>query len=78
MRSPASAFSTGTTQDGFPVNIVRLEGQNHKFRMIPFYDAYISKINDTYPLYLLVPSFSTFEPTPPVEETLVAMICELC
>jgi hypothetical protein len=35
MRSPASAFSTGTTQDGFPINIVKLSGQNHILRMIP-------------------------------------------
>jgi hypothetical protein len=34
MRSPASAFSTGTTQDGFPINIVKLSGQNHILRMI--------------------------------------------
>jgi hypothetical protein len=41
------------------------------------WNSYISRINDPYSLYLLVPSFSPFEPTPPVEETLVAVICEL-
>jgi len=34
MRSPASAFSTGTTQDGFPIHIINLSGQNHILRMI--------------------------------------------
>jgi len=34
MRSPASVFSTGNTQDGFPIHIVELSGQTHILRMI--------------------------------------------
>ena len=36
MRSTASAVSTGTTQDGFPIQIVKLSGQNHILPMMPF------------------------------------------
>jgi hypothetical protein len=30
-------FFTGKPQNGFPINIVKLYGQNHKFCMIPLH-----------------------------------------
>jgi hypothetical protein len=35
MCSPANVF-TGKPQDEFPINIIKLQGQNHRLCMIPF------------------------------------------